>query len=154
MHHHKMTRELRERRRKSSTVASFLPFEQFSVYNVMKCPRVYHAPASLNDQPQCSKRCPSSSASKNDRKGAIDQSKTVSDGTRTRNLPLRRRMPYPLGHGDAPHHTIDARVISATVSCSRSNDLLLPFLATFSHFQLSCDTYSAKEGSPSKQDVS
>ena len=25
----------------------------------------------------------------------------VSDGTRTRNLPLRRRMPYPLGHGDA-----------------------------------------------------
>ena len=105
MHHHKMTRELRERRRKSSTVASFLPFEQFSVYNVMKCPRVYHAPASLNDQPQCSKRCPSSSASKNDRKGAIDQSKTVSDGTRTRNLPLRRRMPYPLGHGDASRQT-------------------------------------------------
>lgn len=27
--------------------------------------------------------------------------KEVSDGTRTRNLPLRRRMPYPLGHGDA-----------------------------------------------------
>ena len=36
------------------------------------------------------------------------QKQKVHDGTRTRNLPLRRRMPYPLGHADTMwgrHHT-------------------------------------------------
>ena len=31
--------------------------------------------------------------------GGIKEEKVL-DGTRTRNLPLRRRMPYPLGHED------------------------------------------------------
>lgn len=44
------------------------------------------------------------------REMGMEQEEKVLDGTRTRNLPLRRRMPYPLGHEDTmllspPHFT-------------------------------------------------
>ena len=50
-------------------------------------------------------------------------------GTRTRNLPLRRRMPYPLGHGSlllAQTYNTDMRVNKKKANWEdRTPDLLL-----------------------------
>src|SRR6218665_1727460 len=51
----------------------------------------------------------------------------VFDGTRTRNLPLRRRMPYPLGHEDTiAHHTPHPQPKTSLCSQNATYVLCLP----------------------------
>ena len=102
---------------------------------------------------QCLQRCLSSWASKNDREGASSQRQSPTEVEPA--IPLRRRMPHPLGHGDAPHPTLDTDL----------HPQLLPFqlqqltatipghTPTFPAV-VSCVTYSVKDEYHSKQDVS